>query len=171
MEISSEEDYGPAQATTKVRLTLSFESCGMAQTPSNLGGTVISHTPNSSFFIGCEVLFHSSIVFKYHEIKDASRDAKRNNLTEIANQIRLFGVRSPLPIHDLAIISYIETKLEISFGEEIESSLKLLDGIFPLSIHFMAVQDGGDIGFKITVEFQDSLGVKRGRWHSLKVMF
>jgi len=62
MEISSEEDYGPAQATTKVRLTLSFESWAMAQTPGNLGGTVISHMPNSSFFIECEVLFHSSIV-------------------------------------------------------------------------------------------------------------
>lgn len=34
-----------------VKLTLILESCGIAQTLGDLGGTVISQTPNSFFFM------------------------------------------------------------------------------------------------------------------------
>lgn len=40
--------------------TLILESCGIEQTPGDFGGTVISQTPYSFFFIGWDVLSHPS---------------------------------------------------------------------------------------------------------------
>ena len=77
----------------------------MAGLPSAVGGTVISKTPYSFFFIGWVLLSHLSknvrMRFSHH---------LGVQLTEVADKRSLNGVGSPLPVDNATVLLHPQSK-------------------------------------------------------------
>lgn len=98
---------------------------GIAGFPS-LAGTVTSKTPYSFFFIGCDC--RSQLSVDIVEYKSLSTGKRAPRLTEIANEVRLHCIGSPLSIRDVITGANVESK-EVAALNEPSVSVDWMEGL------------------------------------------
>lgn len=82
-------------------------------------------------------------------------------LTEIADKARFDGVGGPFLVEDIAVLFDVEAKTLIASGEFFEPALGSIYSIEPFLRQAEAGSDVGDMRFKIRVDGEDWLGIKR----------
>ncbi len=95
------------------RATLTLLLWGIAVWPS-LAGSVTSHTPKSSLFIGVASRSQLSVRKRYDTVLSLFRTA----LTEVADEECLCDARSPFSVCDIPILADIEAEFLKALSED-----------------------------------------------------
>jgi len=82
-------------------------------------------------------------------------------LTEIADKARCDGVGGPFFVVDVAVLFDVEAKTFIAFGEFFEPALGPVYSTQPLLQPAKTRSEVGDMRFKVRVDSEDWLGIKR----------